>query len=461
MPPCAVKNKRRYCRIPNCNKIVKSQGLCQAHGAKTRKCKVETCKKQAQGNFDGMCKSHFKSLKKQLIAVPPKESDLPRPASVSVYEMIIPDSLGWCGEGKLPLIQFLQEGFDEQRPRGWHRNEERRARGLNEVFNPAIQFECWERELVWMEICLLSGAQQASFRHLARAWGRDKGFHTVLAQFICQRHGDVERKQRGKEDSIVTKKAPRKAVTLNPGEDEIDVEWDQDDLEMFNAMEGDPDRMMMQWDEDPTVNFDCTKSCNRPPFSVNSIASDYCNDSSESDNESSSNDRAPGNAIPDNPERLLGPIATIAVNSPPGGDAFLSHVLHNNILPPPIAFPLYPSLMPQSMQLPFPQVNMTHSNFASELHTNGWPQTNLTTYPPLLNENSSQLKMMQGSHYFWNQMQHIHPPGAQQLTGHASTLLPNDHQMGLSTLAPSNSLQYHATQQEKPTTKVMEPLVPV
>jgi len=33
---------------------------------------------------------------------------------------------------------------------------------------------------------------------LARAWGRDKGFHMVLAQFICERHGDVERKKREK-----------------------------------------------------------------------------------------------------------------------------------------------------------------------------------------------------------------------------------------------------------------------
>ena len=49
---------------------------------------------------------------------------------------------------------------------------------------------------VWMEILALSGNPDASFRHLARAWGRDKGFHMVLAQFICERRGDVERKKR-------------------------------------------------------------------------------------------------------------------------------------------------------------------------------------------------------------------------------------------------------------------------
>jgi hypothetical protein len=50
-----VKHKRRYCRYPSCTRIVKSQGLCQRHGAKPRSCRVEGCTKQAQGNFDGMC----------------------------------------------------------------------------------------------------------------------------------------------------------------------------------------------------------------------------------------------------------------------------------------------------------------------------------------------------------------------------------------------------------------------
>ncbi len=61
--------------------------------------------------------------------------------------------------------------------------------------NPATQLEGWERELVWMEILLLTGTPGSSFCHLARGWGRDKGFHMVLSQFICERHGDVERKK--------------------------------------------------------------------------------------------------------------------------------------------------------------------------------------------------------------------------------------------------------------------------
>lgn len=52
-----VKHKRRFCRIEGCERIVKSQGLCQRHGAKPRLCKVKGCSKQAQGNFDGKTSS--------------------------------------------------------------------------------------------------------------------------------------------------------------------------------------------------------------------------------------------------------------------------------------------------------------------------------------------------------------------------------------------------------------------
>ena len=55
-----VKHKRRYCKIEGCIRIVKSQGLCQRHGATPRKCKVVDCQKQAQGGYMGMCKVHAK-----------------------------------------------------------------------------------------------------------------------------------------------------------------------------------------------------------------------------------------------------------------------------------------------------------------------------------------------------------------------------------------------------------------
>ncbi|OEU08929.1 hypothetical protein FRACYDRAFT_249272 [Fragilariopsis cylindrus CCMP1102] len=55
VPTATQFNPRRFCRTEGCNRTVKSQGLCQRHGAKPRTCKVEGCDKQAQGNFDKMC----------------------------------------------------------------------------------------------------------------------------------------------------------------------------------------------------------------------------------------------------------------------------------------------------------------------------------------------------------------------------------------------------------------------
>ena len=48
-----------------------------------------------------------------------------------------------------------------------------------------------------VEILLLSGGTPyANFKHLAHAWGREKGFHNVLANAVCDRRGEVERKKR-------------------------------------------------------------------------------------------------------------------------------------------------------------------------------------------------------------------------------------------------------------------------
>jgi hypothetical protein len=54
-----LKHKRRYCRQSGCHRIVKSQGLCQKHGAIPKKCKMMDCEKQAQGSFNGMCSKSF------------------------------------------------------------------------------------------------------------------------------------------------------------------------------------------------------------------------------------------------------------------------------------------------------------------------------------------------------------------------------------------------------------------
>jgi hypothetical protein len=215
---------------------------------------VEECEKQAQGNFDGMCKFHFKQTKTQLIAKPLTEEDMsPEPVGESVFDAILPASIGWSDEKEaMPLIKHLKDGFDRLKPRGWHRNEERRSRGLPPVPNPAVQLEGWERELVWLEICLLSGCPQSSFRHLARSWGRDKGFHMVLAQFICERRGDVERKKRVKGESL-TRKTRRVPMEFAPtGVEPPNVmELDDVELDMFGAFDLNSSNEI----EDPTVNF--------------------------------------------------------------------------------------------------------------------------------------------------------------------------------------------------------------
>jgi hypothetical protein len=47
--------KKRLCRFPGCTKVIKSQGHCQRHGAKAKRCKVDGCNKQAQGTHGTLC----------------------------------------------------------------------------------------------------------------------------------------------------------------------------------------------------------------------------------------------------------------------------------------------------------------------------------------------------------------------------------------------------------------------
>lgn len=115
-----LKHKRRYCRTPGCTNIVKSQGLCQRHGAKPRMCKVVGCQKQAQGNFDGMCKSHFKAHKRNTTPLPPRPQEEvvtmpPPPQGESVYDGIIPASIAWNPNmgTPMPLIAHLRAGFED------------------------------------------------------------------------------------------------------------------------------------------------------------------------------------------------------------------------------------------------------------------------------------------------------------------------------------------------------------
>ncbi len=47
----------------------------------------------------------------------------------------------------MPLVKLLRDGRLEKEA-GWHRHEERRARGLPPVPKLKVQLETWERQLV-------------------------------------------------------------------------------------------------------------------------------------------------------------------------------------------------------------------------------------------------------------------------------------------------------------------------
>ncbi|CAJ1927521.1 unnamed protein product [Cylindrotheca closterium] len=284
--PRHLKHKRRYCRMQGCERIVKSQGVCQRHGAKPRLCKVEGCGKQAQGNFDRMCKSHFKAMKRITTPIPKVNASAPPPApeGSSVYDSVLPFSISYIPSTETvnPLVAHLKAGFDGLKPPAWHRNEERRARGLLPIDNTAAQLEGWERELVWMEILVLTGAPRASFRHLARAWGRDKGFHMVLAQFICERQGDVRRKQRQqamKPKASIKKQQRPKGKSKVSMSSEISDDFGDDDNafadDIFNFTVEEFEVITSKWNDTFTEVSSGSSSIGAPPESSSSSSNAF------------------------------------------------------------------------------------------------------------------------------------------------------------------------------------------
>lgn len=194
---------KRLCRFPGCGKVVKSQGACQKHGAKPKKCKVPDCNRQSQGNYNGMCKRHFNQLNN------PKQPPPPEPpleaTGTSVYEDIIPASVAWkipkkrsgtatssssgeqqqhqhhqqqmiaAGSGAMlghhdfasmgvlpqlvpapaaaaaespedamPIIAHLRKYAHLEA--GWHRKQERAARGVPPTAANSTQLDTWERQ---------------------------------------------------------------------------------------------------------------------------------------------------------------------------------------------------------------------------------------------------------------------------------------------------------------------------
>lgn len=245
-----TSRKKRLCRFPGCTRVIKSQGHCQRHGAKAKRCKVEGCEKQAQGTHNGMCKRHWRAVHfpDQVAAKEERKKELeeqpPPPQGESVYDNVLPASIAYrpsfaqrkedpsdtpAPDGKaltivaaMPLVNFLRDGA-LHKPYGWHRQAERRARGILQCSNLQSQLEPWEKQLALVEIMLLSGGTpHANFKDLAHAWGREKGFHQVLASSVCTRRGEVQRKKRsdaGKKSTPVAKRIkaePTPAPTIYP-----------------------------------------------------------------------------------------------------------------------------------------------------------------------------------------------------------------------------------------------------
>ena len=51
---------------------------------------------------------------------------------------------------------------------------------------------------------LSGGTPYANFKDLAHAWGREKGFHHLLASSVFERRGEVERKKRSDAGKILS-----------------------------------------------------------------------------------------------------------------------------------------------------------------------------------------------------------------------------------------------------------------
>ena len=102
----------------------------------------------------------------------------------SVLERILPTSVGWKGGETMPLAVFLEDGYNQQAPFGWHRQLEQICCN-KPVTSVDSDFAPWEMDLLFSEILLLTGYHLDYSVFLAQAWGRANGFHTDLALSIC------------------------------------------------------------------------------------------------------------------------------------------------------------------------------------------------------------------------------------------------------------------------------------
>jgi hypothetical protein len=180
------------------------------------------------------------------------------PVGNSVYETVLPETLGWKPDkvfSKMPLLRHLEMGMTK--PSGWHRNEERLARGMPPVHNTNQTLDAWERELIWTEILLLSGVAE-SYESFAKAWGQEDNFHELLTQFICdqqspssalRREHNCSEAAEGTEDENL---APG-MLELNP---DFDFEGLAEELEILSSSddEGNSSDSNEQEDDDLQVS---------------------------------------------------------------------------------------------------------------------------------------------------------------------------------------------------------------
>lgn len=100
----------------------------------------------------------------------------------------------------IPILQHLAD--NESLDPGWHRTNERLARGIRPPKSLSTQLETWEKQLAVMEMALIAGTETGRLTQhriakiLAHAWGREKGFHKLMVEKHCDRRGDLDRKKR-------------------------------------------------------------------------------------------------------------------------------------------------------------------------------------------------------------------------------------------------------------------------
>ena len=228
------RKKKRVCKISGCSRSVKAQGHCQKHGAKIKRCKAPGCNSQAQGSHEGYCKRHWQERldpedpRKKTKKKKEEEQTACEPFGSSVYDYIVPASFAWktemSGRVKSPIKEDALEGGgmadqedkhielipilkhlveNESLDPGWHRTNERLARGIHPPKSLSTQLESWEKQLAVLEMALIAGTdtakcltQHKTSKVLAHAWGREKGFHKIMIEKHCSRRGELDRKKR-------------------------------------------------------------------------------------------------------------------------------------------------------------------------------------------------------------------------------------------------------------------------